>query len=403
MPATLIAVLGFEAGLLLVAANTGFLGGPAVLANMAVDSWMPHQFRNLSSRLVTQNGVILMAISAVAVLLITSGNVSVLVVLYSINVFLTFSLSLAGLIRYWVRHREDPRWKMRLALSLAGFVVCAGILAVTTIEKFTEGGWITLIITSLVIATGLAIRRHYDETAGVSRADQLYVASDRPFRVAPAARSETRHGSVHHRAQSQWTGPCLAHRHGNVAGILQEFPGGQRAAGRCAQLRWRSNLRSAARGAAEGHGVLYGARAAAWHGVEVLPRVRRGRRGRGGEACREARADFPNVVFFASKLVFENETWLTRLLHNQIVYAMQRRLQLEGMQMVILPMQAPANKGPTTANASCASDVRRSGPFPPRTGLGGLVEQALGIAFAQPIQGKRLTRPRTGCNMARNN
>ena len=94
--ATLIAVLGFEAGLLLVSANTGFLGGPAVLANMAVDSWMPHQFRNLSSRLVTQNGVILMAISAVAVLLITSGNVSVLVVLYSINVFLTFSLSLAG-------------------------------------------------------------------------------------------------------------------------------------------------------------------------------------------------------------------------------------------------------------------------------------------------------------------
>jgi len=58
--------------------------------------------------------------------------------------------------------------------------------------------------------------------------------------------------------------------------------------------------------------------------------------------CREAHAEFPNVVFFASKLVFENETWLTRLLHNQIVYAMQRRLQLEGMHMVILPMQAPA-------------------------------------------------------------
>jgi len=99
--ATLIVVLAFEAGLLLVAANTGFLGGPAVLANMAVDSWMPHQFRHLSSRLVTQNGVILMAIAAVAVLLITRGNVSVLVVLYSINVFLTFTLSLAGLVRYW--------------------------------------------------------------------------------------------------------------------------------------------------------------------------------------------------------------------------------------------------------------------------------------------------------------
>ena len=56
--------------------------------------------------------------------------------------------------------------------------------------------------------------------------------------------------------------------------------------------------------------------------------------------CRAARAEFPHIVFFASKLVFEHETWITGLLHNQIVYAMQRRLQAEGMQMVILPMQA---------------------------------------------------------------
>jgi Flp pilus assembly protein TadB len=100
---------------------------------MAVDSWMPHQFRNLSSRLVTQNGVILPAIAAVGVLLlITTANVSVLVVLYSINVFLTFSLSIARLVHYWLRHREDARWKVRLVLSPAGFDVCAGILVVTT-------------------------------------------------------------------------------------------------------------------------------------------------------------------------------------------------------------------------------------------------------------------------------
>jgi hypothetical protein len=57
--------------------------------------------------------------------------------------------------------------------------------------------------------------------------------------------------------------------------------------------------------------------------------------------CRQARDEFPNIVFFASKLVFTNETWITRLLHNQIILAIQQRLQLEGMQMVILPMQAP--------------------------------------------------------------
>src|SRR5262249_14562825 len=112
----LVVVLVFEAGLLLVAANTGFLGGPAVLANMAVDSWMPHQFRNLSSRLVTQNGVILMGAAAAAVLLITRGQVSVLVVLYSINVFLTFTLSLAGLVKYWWIHRHEGGWILRMAL-----------------------------------------------------------------------------------------------------------------------------------------------------------------------------------------------------------------------------------------------------------------------------------------------
>jgi hypothetical protein len=91
--AGLSSVLILEAGLLFVAANTGFLGGPAVLSNMAADSWVPRQFRQLSSRLVTQNGIVLMGVAALAVLIWSSGNVALLVVLYSINVFLTFSIS----------------------------------------------------------------------------------------------------------------------------------------------------------------------------------------------------------------------------------------------------------------------------------------------------------------------
>ena len=93
----LIGVLILEAGLLFVAANTGFLGGPAVLSNMAADSWVPRQFRQLSSRLVTQNGIVLMGAAALAVLVWSNGSVTLLVVLYSINVFLTFSISLFGL------------------------------------------------------------------------------------------------------------------------------------------------------------------------------------------------------------------------------------------------------------------------------------------------------------------
>jgi amino acid transporter len=77
----LVVVLALEAGLLFVAANTGFLGGPAVLSNMAHDSWVPHQFRYLSTRLVTENGVLVMGVASLIILLWTGGSVATLVVL----------------------------------------------------------------------------------------------------------------------------------------------------------------------------------------------------------------------------------------------------------------------------------------------------------------------------------
>src|SRR5205807_2419510 len=158
----LLLVLALEGGLLLVAANTGFLGGPAVLANMAADSWVPHQYRYLSTRLVTQRGILLMGLAAFGILLVTGGSVALLVVLYSINVFLTFSLSLLGLCIYWWRMRKsDWRWLHRIALSLVGLMVTVGILLVTLVEKFTEGGWMTVGMTGVVIGFGLLNHAHY--------------------------------------------------------------------------------------------------------------------------------------------------------------------------------------------------------------------------------------------------
>src|SRR5207244_9695508 len=91
--AFVLVLLVSESALLFVAAQAGFLDGPRVLANMALDSWVPHRFSQLSERLVTHDGVMLMGGAALAVLFATLGDVHVLVVLYSINVFLTFSLS----------------------------------------------------------------------------------------------------------------------------------------------------------------------------------------------------------------------------------------------------------------------------------------------------------------------
>ena len=337
-----VIVLALEAGLLLVAANTGFLGGPAVLANMAVDSWMPHQFRNLSSRLVTQNGVILMAGAAAIVLLITGGQVSVLVVLYSINVFLTFTLSLLGLVKYWWLHRSEGRWLVRIALSLLGLLVCGGILIVTTVEKFSEGGWITLIITGLVIGIGYTIRRHYNMvTETVGRAESHYaapsghvgaiakLAPDRPAAAFIVGRN--RCGLIHAARTVLKTWPGFYKNFLVICAqpIDVRSYGGEEALAklRADRLQDMEFYRDLARntGIASKYYLGFGV-----DGVDEMVKL-----------CEQARAEFPNIVFFASKIVFKNETWITRLLHNQIVLAMQQRLQVEGMQMVIFPMQAP--------------------------------------------------------------
>ena len=151
-----------EGALLLVAAQAGFIDGPRVMSNMAVDSWFPHGFASLSERLTMRNGVVLMGVSSLFLLFYTHGSISALVVMYSINVFLTFSLSEFGMSRFFVKNRKkEAGWKQHLSVHLTGLTLCLTILVITTIEKFTEGGWVTLVITSLVIVLCYAIRGHY--------------------------------------------------------------------------------------------------------------------------------------------------------------------------------------------------------------------------------------------------
>src|SRR5713226_623451 len=112
-----------EGALLFVAAQTGFVGGPQVLATMAVDRWLPRRFAQLSSRLVTQDGVLAMGLAAIAILVFTHARVSVLVVLYAINVFVTFTLSQLGMSAHWWQERaREPQWLRKLAINGMGCV-----------------------------------------------------------------------------------------------------------------------------------------------------------------------------------------------------------------------------------------------------------------------------------------
>lgn len=161
-----ILTLVSEGALLVVGAQAGFLDGPRVLANMAVDSWAPHRFSALSERLTTANGIVLMGATAMGALLYTGGDVRHLVVMYSINVFLTFSLSMLGMLRMWLGRRGQPSWKRRSALFAVGLTLCATILCITVVEKFSEGGWITVTVTGLCVALAMMVRRHYRAIAG---------------------------------------------------------------------------------------------------------------------------------------------------------------------------------------------------------------------------------------------
>ena len=220
--ALLAAVLAFEAGLLMVGAQTGFLDGPAVLSNMASDSWVPRHFRDLSGRLVRQNGIIVVGLSSLLILLWTHGSVDVLVVLYSINVFLTFSLSLLGLCTYWWHHRSQQGWFKHFFLSALGLSVTATVLVITLIEKFTAGGWLTVLVTSAVIALCFMINRHYAYTrAQLAKEDELFSGKPPEVDEPPRRASPTRLS----RRPCCWSASIAARACTRCCGSTGCFPG----------------------------------------------------------------------------------------------------------------------------------------------------------------------------------
>jgi len=151
-----------EGFLLFVAAQAGFIDGPRVMANMAVDSYFPHRFAALSEQLSMQNGVLLMGGAALAMLFYTRGNIHILVVMYSINVFLTFTLTQLGMVRHWWKLRAtEPRWRVSIGFNALGAIATAVVAAVVGVAKFALGAWMVLVLIPALIAVMWGIHRHY--------------------------------------------------------------------------------------------------------------------------------------------------------------------------------------------------------------------------------------------------
>lgn len=339
---TLVLVLALEAGLLLIAANTGFLSGPAVMANMAADSWVPRQFCQLSSRLVTQNGIILMGVAALLILIWSKGSVALLVVLYSINVFLTFTLSLLGLTVHWWRERSSIRsWKRKILLSLLGLTVSASILLVTLVEKFSDGGWVTVLITGTVILLCLFIHKHYAESkAKLREVEKLFAQSIKTGSCLPKQLDPELPTAIFMVDENRGVGIHT------IMWVLRLFPGHFKnlvflSVGEVDTRSYDNDATIRTMQFKTENTLCYYASFCEEQGLQATWRTTYGTDPVQAldDLARETSEQYTNSVCFAAKLIFANDNFMVRWLHNQTAMSLQRRLHRRGQQMVILPMK----------------------------------------------------------------
>ena len=341
-----------EGAMLMVAAQTGFIGGPRIMSIMAVDNWLPRRFASLSERLTMQNGVLVMGISALALLLITRGSVAALVVMYAINVFLTFTISQLGMAGHYFKNRaEDKKWLRHISIFVVGFVLCATILVMTVLLKFMEGAWVTVIITSTVIGLCIIIRRHYGSVA--AELDSL----DRLLTTLPMPdRSNQEPANPDDMTAIQLVGGYNGSGIHTFLSIVKNFPNLYKnfifvsiAVVDTGAFKGKSeveNLKASVAMDLEKYVTL-----ARTHGFAAEYRIAIGTEvvESAVDLCKAASTNFPRSTVFAGQLTFSHEKIYHRLLHNKTAFAIQKRLHWEGITSVILPIRVitgiPNGKG----------------------------------------------------------
>ncbi|NPT61947.1 APC family permease [Paraburkholderia elongata] len=340
--ALLLAVLALEGAILFVAANSILIFAPSLLGSMATDSWLPHRFCNLSSRLVRQNGVVFVGGCALVILIATHGELGVLVVLYSINVFLSLALAKAGLCRYWWTRRGEVRhWPLRLAVAGAGFAIAAMILLVTLTQKFYAGGWATLCVTLLVIGGCLAVRRHYrwvEERR--NEMDALFALPTHELAAARASPSTLGDQAAVLLVTEHW-GSAIH----TLLWIQRLFPGRFRSVVLVSVVKVQADALGAPEALRRKHERLETSleqlEAICWraglgtsrmvgHSTDVIAELER--------LIRDSVARFPGCVCFTNQLILPANRRFSELLHNQTALGLQRRLHLDGIPLVVLPI-----------------------------------------------------------------
>lgn len=330
-----------EGALLSVAAQAGFIDGPRVLANMSHDSYFPHWFGNLSERLATHHGILLMGVSALAALVYTGGAIGALVTMYSINVFLTFSLSMIGMwLHWWHARHTHPLWKRRIALFSVGATLCMAILAVTVYEKFLMGGWVTVVVTGALVGVCFTTHAYYE------RVNRRVRALNEALTRLPTRAEDL---NTHDPDPDQATAVILV---GGYSGLgIHTMMNALRFAtnyyknfvfvsvgvvdsGNFKGQEALDELRSHTEQALAQYVDLanrFGFPSTSFMAIGTDPVEEL------EHLCVQVVKRFPRSTIFAGQLIFSRESIFQHLFHNQTAFSLQRRLHWDGVPMVILP------------------------------------------------------------------
>jgi hypothetical protein len=271
-----------------------------------------------------------MGLLAMAALLYTRGDIAMLLVMYSINVFITFSLTLLGMSRHWIAERKkEPRWGRLLLLHGSGFLLCVTILGVTLFEKFREGGWMTTVVTGVAIAICFAIRTHYRNVAAAESGEDSLAGLDHSAPTAILTVDRFSGFGLHQLLNIHSLFPKYFKNLVFVSVAVVDSGSFKGAAEMAAlEAETKENLEKYVAWSRK-HGWAAGYRLAVdTEAVESVVKL-----------CTELKQEFPRAVVFSGKLIFKREKWFHKLLHNETAMAIQRRLQFEGVQAIVLPVR----------------------------------------------------------------
>jgi hypothetical protein len=147
-----------------LAANTAYADFPRLSSIVARDRYMPRQFMNQGDRLAFSNGILVLSFFAAVLIVAFRGDTQSLLPLYMIGVFVSFTLSQAGMVIHW-RQTREAGWHTSAAINGFGAVVTFIVLIIVAVTKTLEGAWIVILLIPTIVALFKATRRHYDHVA----------------------------------------------------------------------------------------------------------------------------------------------------------------------------------------------------------------------------------------------